>query len=357
MAQSHEAHPSAPVKRTDDVTRPRTRSLQEKYHPVDAAGKPLHAKILDARVANPHHTHLDLHHPSPVRTPSPSRISRPSSSSKLGKTEKARIDKYEDGKRHVLVGATGSVASVKIPLIVKSLMAHEEVEVQVIVTKTAKHFVNVDKLKAETGVKVWEDEDDWKTWHELSDPILHIELRRWAHLLLIAPTSANTLAKIANGLCDNLLSNVLRAWNPQIPILLAPAMNTQMYTHPITAHHLSLIKTHLPYIELVNPIEKILACGDVGMGGMAEWGDIVGRVVKKLHLRIRPESDEEEIANGADEDETNVDEDEDDEGVEEDEGIRAGGEEHEDEKRDNEVREREEEEEERQEVSRQATRV
>lgn len=218
-----------------------------------------------------------------------------------------------------------------------------------------------------------------QTWHELSDPILHIELRRWAHLFLIAPTSANTLAKIANGLCDNLLvclllrllltlqSNVLRAWNPHIPILLAPAMNTQMYTHPITALHLSLIKTHLPYIEVVNPIEKILACGDVGMGGMAEWGDVVGRVVRKLNLRIRPESEEDEDededkAAGLLDDETrieadNKDEDEDDEGEEEDEGIRAGGEEHEDEKRDNEVREREEEEEERQHLSRLASRV
>jgi len=139
-------------------------------------------------------------------------------------------------------------------------------------------------------------------------------------------------------------------------------MNTQMYTHPITAHHLSLIKTHLPYIELINPIEKILACGDVGMGGMAEWGDIVGRVVKKLNLRIRPESDEddEEEINGHMEDITQLDDDEEDsedEGEEEDEGIRAGGEEHEDEKRDNEVREREEEEEERQEMSRMASRV
>jgi phosphopantothenoylcysteine decarboxylase len=135
-------------------------------------------------------------------------------------------------------------------------------------------------------------------------------------------------------------------------------MNTQMYTHPITAHHLSLIKTHLPYIELVNPIEKILACGDVGMGGMAEWGDVVGRVVRKLHLRIRPESDDEEV-NGDIQDETIVEEDEEEEegDEEEDEGIRAGGEEHEDEKRDNEVREREEEEEERQELSRLASRV
>jgi phosphopantothenoylcysteine decarboxylase len=156
----------------------------------------------------------------------------------------------------------------------------------------------------------------------------------------------------------------LRAWNPHIPILLAPAMNTQMYTHPITAHHLALIKTHLPYIELIHPIEKVLACGDVGMGGMAEWGDIVGRVVKKLNLRIRPESDDddddEDEINGHMEDITQLDvdeEDSEDEGEEEDEGIRAGGEEHEDEKRDNEVREREEEEEERQEMSRMASRV
>jgi len=85
----------------------------------------------------------------------------------LGKTEKMKIDKYEDGKKHILVGATGSVASVKIPLIVKSLLAHEEVEVQVIVTKTAKHFFDVDKLKSELGIKVWEDEDDWKVYIRL----------------------------------------------------------------------------------------------------------------------------------------------------------------------------------------------
>jgi hypothetical protein len=199
------AIPSDP--RPPDLTRPRGRSLQEKYRPVDASGKPLHAKIADGTHTNPHHTHLDPHHPSPVRTPSPSRINgaKTIGPSKLGKTELMKIDKYADGKIHVLVGATGSVASVKIPLIVKSLLAHENVEVQVITTKSAKHFFDVKKLKAELGVKVWEDDDDWNTWNELSDPILHIELRRWAHLLLIAPTSANTLAKIANGLGDNLL--------------------------------------------------------------------------------------------------------------------------------------------------------
>ena len=144
------------------VTGLRKKSLQEKYHPVDASGNLLHAKIVDSTCSNPHHTHLDVHHPSPVRNPSPSRAISKYPPSKLGNTEKMRIDKYEDGKKHILVGATGSVASVKIPLIVKSLLAHEDVEVQVIVTKTAKNFFDVEKLKTELDVKVWEDEDDWK---------------------------------------------------------------------------------------------------------------------------------------------------------------------------------------------------
>jgi hypothetical protein len=153
-----------PTSNGSPTSRPRTKSLQEKYHPVDAEGKRLHAKILDPTLANPHHSHLDLYHPSPVRTPSPSRIGspKPGAPKPFGTTEKMKIDRYADGKRHILVGATGSVASVKIPLIVKSLLAHEMVEVQVIVTKTAKHFFDVDKLKTEFGIKVWEDEDDWK---------------------------------------------------------------------------------------------------------------------------------------------------------------------------------------------------
>lgn len=63
---------------------------------------------------------------------------------------------------------------------------------------------------------------------------MHIELRKWADCLLIAPLSANTMAKISNGLCDNLLTNVARAWDYNKPMILAPAMNTMMYENPIT---------------------------------------------------------------------------------------------------------------------------
>ena len=74
---------------------------------------------------------------------------------------------------------------------------------------------------------------------ERTDEVLHIELRRWADVLLIAPLDANTLAKLAVGLSDNCLTCVWRAWDPVRPVILAPAMNTLMWEHAITARHLS----------------------------------------------------------------------------------------------------------------------
>jgi len=68
--------------------------------------------------------------------------------------------------------------------------------------------------------------------------VLHIELRRWADVLLFAPLTAHTLAKLALGLCDNLPTNIARAWDSNKPVLVAPAMNTHMWNHPLTADHL-----------------------------------------------------------------------------------------------------------------------
>src|SRR5205085_10485109 len=87
------------------------------------------------------------------------------------------------------------------------------------------------------------DEDEWPgrsdgRRYERGEPVLHIELRRWADLLLIAPLDANTLAKLANGLADNCLTCVWRAWEPARPVVLAPAMNTLMWEHPLTGRHL-----------------------------------------------------------------------------------------------------------------------
>ena len=85
-------------------------------------------------------------------------------------------------------------------------------------------------------------DDEWKHWDEIGDPVFHIILRDWADLLLIAPLSAHTLAKISNGLCDDTLSCVIRAWDfghgdrPGKPIIMAPAMNSAMYQHPVSTY-------------------------------------------------------------------------------------------------------------------------
>src|SRR6185295_16400642 len=88
----------------------------------------------------------------------------------------------------------------------------------------------------------WPGRKEGKTF-QMGQPVVHIELRRWADLFLIAPLDANTLAKLAAGLADNCLTCVWRAWDPARPIVLAPAMNTLMWEHPLTARHLRQLAT------------------------------------------------------------------------------------------------------------------
>ncbi|XP_024859501.1 phosphopantothenoylcysteine decarboxylase isoform X2 [Kryptolebias marmoratus] len=135
------------------------------------------------------------------------------------------------GTFRVLVGVTGSVAALKLPVLVSELLQLPGVDVRVVTTDHAKHFYN----PAEVSVKIYSDMDEWELWTQRSDPVLHIELRRWADLLIVAPLDANTLGKIASGICDNLLTCVVRAWDVSRPLLFCPAMNTAMWQHPITA--------------------------------------------------------------------------------------------------------------------------
>lgn len=117
-----------------------------------------------------------------------------------------------DGRFRVVLVSTGSVASVKIPLIVEALKKDPNVDVQVVATKPSLHFYDRAAVEASNpGVRVWTDEDEWSDWKKIGEPILHIELRRWADLVVVAPTSADILAKIAGGLSDNLVVSC----NPQ----------------------------------------------------------------------------------------------------------------------------------------------
>ena len=194
--------------------------------------------------------------------------------------------KEDDDKVHILIGATGSVATIKIPMIIDKLFkiyGTDKVSIQLVVTRAAEHFLRGMKISSE--VKIWREQEEWSApvnKIKPGDPILHVELRKWADIFLIAPLSANTLAKIANGLADNLLTSIVRIWNPAVPILVAPAMNTFMYMHPITKIHLNILAEDFKFIEVLKPVEKVLVCGDIGMGGMREWSEVVDITIKKL---------------------------------------------------------------------------
>jgi len=144
----------------------------------------------------------------------------------------------------------------------------------VVTTKSALHFFQPASLSGLiTTVHV--DEDEW-AWKSRGDPVLHIELRKWADVMVIAPLSANTLAKISNGLCDNLLTCIVRAWDFHRPLLLAPAMNTLMWEHPFTSKQLDIMKSL--GAQIIDPVSKLLMCNDKGNGALADVNTIVERV-------------------------------------------------------------------------------
>lgn len=190
------------------------------------------------------------------------------------------------GTFRVLVGVTGSVAALKLPLLVFQLLQLPGVDVRVVTTEHATHFFK----PAEVPVKIYSDKDEWELWTQKSDPVLHIELRRWADLLVIAPLDANTLGKIANGICDNLLTCVVRAWDTSRPLLFCPAMNTAMWHHPITAQQVARL-TEFGYVE-IPCISKKLVCGDEGKGAMAEVSTIVS-IISQYPLQKPDEASQE----------------------------------------------------------------
>jgi phosphopantothenoylcysteine decarboxylase len=210
---------------------------------------------------------------------------------------------------NVLLGVTGSVAAIRTPALFEQLRQAGH-QVKIVATAASLYFfdpvalspANLSRPARNPDVVIL-DEDEWPgrdsgRHYQRDDPVLHIELRRWANVLVIAPLDANTLAKLANGLADNCLTCVWRAWDPARPVVLAPAMNTFMWEHPLTKRHLrqlaegtaappadldlesliAWINRACPRLHMVAPQEKRLACGDVGMGGLAELTDIVRAV-------------------------------------------------------------------------------
>jgi len=182
--------------------------------------------------------------------------------------------------KNIIIGVTGSVAAIKITDLAKSLSSYANI--RIIATKSAEYFLKSQSAGLdELNITVYQDQDEWPDLegpYHVGEPILHIEMRRWADLFLIAPLDANTLAKIAHGFCDNLLTNTMRAWDWSKPVFLCPAMNTMMWDNKPTPEQIHLLQTW--GAAIINPVEKKLACQDVGMGGMAAVEDIVMSIRK-----------------------------------------------------------------------------
>jgi phosphopantothenoylcysteine decarboxylase len=186
---------------------------------------------------------------------------------------------------NVLLGVTGSVAAIYTPQLFEDLRQAGHA-VKIVATKSALYFFDSLTIASTTpGMRnrdvVFLDEDEWPgERYRRGDPVVHIELRRWADVLLIAPLDANTLAKLALGITDNCLTCVYRAWDRSRPVILAPAMNTLMWQHPATARHLAQVASDLgSSLRVVEPIEKKLACDDVGLGAMAERRALLDAII------------------------------------------------------------------------------
>ncbi|KAK9805539.1 hypothetical protein WJX72_003945 [[Myrmecia] bisecta] len=180
---------------------------------------------------------------------------------------------------HVLLAVSGSVAAIKVPEL--ALMLASFADVRTIATQAARHFLSDNDLPV-AARPLHGDEEEWKAWRHIGDPVMHIELRRWADVMVIAPLSANTMAKLAHGLSDNLLTCVVRAWDFNKPLLVAPAMNTYMWESPFTTQHINVLTTL--GVKVIPPVSKKLACGDVGGGAMASPEDIAAHIRAAVNL-------------------------------------------------------------------------
>jgi len=168
------------------------------------------------------------------------------------------------GKK-ILLGITGSIAAYKAILLVR-LLVKEGAEVKVIVTEAAKSFVSPLVLTTLSGNKTLSELFDEDTWAN------HVMLGRWADVMVIAPLSCNTLAKMANGQCDNLL--LATYLSATCPVVVSPAMDEDMWLHASTKRNIALLQE---YGNKIIPVEKgELASGLVGEGRMAEPETIVG---------------------------------------------------------------------------------
>lgn len=173
------------------------------------------------------------------------------------------------GKRIVL-GVTGGIAAYKAAELVR-LLGKQGADVQVAMTQGAAHFVTATTFQALSGKPVFTDQ-----WDErMPNAMAHIDLSRQADLILVAPASADFLARCAQGFADDLLATMVLARD--CPLLVAPAMNRQMWENPATQRNVASLQRD--GVQVIGPASGEQACGEVGLGRMLEPEEIVEEVV------------------------------------------------------------------------------
>jgi phosphopantothenoylcysteine decarboxylase / phosphopantothenate---cysteine ligase len=178
--------------------------------------------------------------------------------------------------RRILIGIGGGIAAYKICEVVSTL-AKAGAEVRVILTAGAQQFVTPLTFATLSRHPAYTDDSFWQPTHHRP---LHIELGEWAEVFLIAPLTANTLGKLAYGLADNLLTNTVMA--SVCPVLLAPAMNTDMWEQQSVQRNWQLVQTDARY-HVLAPGSGRLACDRVGAGRLAEPPEILAHLQSLLH--------------------------------------------------------------------------
>jgi phosphopantothenoylcysteine decarboxylase / phosphopantothenate---cysteine ligase len=173
--------------------------------------------------------------------------------------------------RRVLLGVTGGIAAYKAAILARVLVA-EGAEVQAVMTPAGSRFIGPDTLAALTGRPVHSDVFD------SPEMVLHVRLAREADAAVVAPATANVLARLALGLADDLLTSILL--EARCPLVLAPAMHTGMWEHPATRRHVRTLTERGALV--VGPGTGSLAAGDEGTGRMAEPEDILQALVGVL---------------------------------------------------------------------------
>lgn len=172
---------------------------------------------------------------------------------------------------NLLLGISSSISAYKVCEVISTLKK-EKINIQVVMSRDAHHFIGAATLEGLSGNKVH------SSIFMEGDMMGHIKLARWADLIVLAPGSANQINRHASGLCDDLIGSLFLANNFKKPYWIYPAMNTQMYEHPATQKSLATLETWGVRVMPTNSGE--LACGEVGAGRLLEPKEIVAQILE-----------------------------------------------------------------------------